>query len=82
MYVIVMIVVVVILLILHQMYIKEGLVAELKNVPVGIPNVPHDTVCMVFNLAGVDINKMGYLKDHCSFNKKKLKPDTSNYCPA
>jgi hypothetical protein len=82
MYVTVMILVVVIMLFLHKMYTKEGLITELKSPPVGIPNVPHDTVCMVFHLAGVDINKMGYLKDHCAFNKKNLKPDTSNYCPA
>jgi len=82
MYVIVMILVVVILLVLHKMSIKEGLIAELEQVPVGIPRVPHDTVCMVFHLAGVNINKMGYLKDRCSFSETNLKPDTSNYCPS
>lgn len=78
-----MILVVVIILIAHKMSIKEGLIAELNNPPQGIPNVPHDTVCMILHLAGVDINMMGYLKDRCAFNEaNELKPDTSNYCPA
>lgn len=77
-----MIVVVVIFLIAHKMSIKEGLIARLESPPAGIPNVPHDTVCMVLYLAGVNINKMGYLKDRCAHNDNNLKPDTSNYCPA
>jgi hypothetical protein len=83
MYIIVMILVVVIILIAHNLSIKEGLIAELKNPSQGIPNVPHDTVCMVVGLAGGDINIMGYLNELCSFDESNdLKPDTSNYCPA
>jgi hypothetical protein len=82
MYVIVMLLVVVIVLFAHKMSIKEGLIAKLQSPPAGIPNVPHDTLCMVLSLVGVNINRMGYLKDRCAFNDNKLNPDTSNYCPA
>ena len=82
MYILIIALVVVIFIMAHRSYMKEGLIAELKQPPVGIPNVPSDTVCMVFNLAGVDIDKYGSLKNHCAHRKQELKPDNSKYCPA
>jgi hypothetical protein len=82
MYVLIMIFVVVMFIVAQRMYLREGLIAELKQPPVGIPNVPSDTVCMVFNLAGVDIDKYGSLKNHCAHRKQDLKQDNSNFCAA
>ena len=82
MYTLILLLVVVIFIIIHRSYMKEGLIAELKEPPIGIPNVPSDTVCMVFNLAGVNIDKYGSLKNHCAHRKQELKTDNSNFCAA
>ena len=82
MYVLILVLVVVIFIISQSLYVKEGLIAELKQPPVGIPNVPSDTVCMVFNLAGVNIDKYGSVKHFCSYKNQDLKQDNSNFCAA
>lgn len=48
-----------------------------------IPYVPQDVMCLILRGAGVqDINKYGIFIDKCTRGGNKLKPDTSNYCPA
>jgi len=60
--------------------IHEGYINELSQVPSGIPEVPHDTVCLILDLMGAGINKMGSLSNKCAYNNDHLKKDTSNMC--
>lgn len=48
-----------------------------------IPYVSQDVICLILLGAGVnDINKYGIIIENCTRGGEKLKPDTSNYCPA
>jgi hypothetical protein len=80
-YIITIVIVILGFLLAKYFYIQEGYINELDQVPSGIDEVPHDSLCLILHLMGAGLNKMGSLSNKCAFNKKdNLKKDTSNMC--
>jgi len=65
-------------LLVKQMTIKEGHINEISIPDGGIPNVPHDVVCLILYSEGAKVDRMEYLSNLCKSPKKNS--DDSNIC--
>jgi len=44
-----------------------------------IPYVPQDVICLIMHATGINIDRLGKLKEKCR-GEPELKPDDSNIC--